>query len=611
MASSGTRLGDKLAAMMASKGVDRSQFRAQVAIAPKFNKRGVQASAELERIRQLPRYRWQDDPELELLTDQLTAWLKTPNGTMRLKTTQAAILQAAHDWHGAMGPIRVGGGKTLASYLMPVVMDAKRPLLLVPAKLRDKTLREFSRLSVHWRGHARMAIMSYELLGRDRGIAELEALQPDLIIADEAHKLRNPKPAVTKRVRRYLAEREQAGQRCAYVDLSGTTLKRSIMEAHQRARWALTDKRLPIPQPWPEAQEWAQALDAKVPLGKRLAPGALLTLCDDSELDRLAKGDLAAVRDAFRRRFTEVPGVVATQESDDGGVALIVRERRLDLPQVVYADFDRLRTEWETPDGHPFTEPVELRRHARELVLGFFYRWDPAAPPEWLAARRAWCAFARETLSGSRTYDTEMQVARACARGELDDYCYREWIAVRDSFKPKTSAVWTHDAALKDAAAWLAEGPGIVWAEHVAFGEKLSQVAGVPYFGRLGRDAEGRLIDDYTGPCIASIEANKEGRNLQFAYSRNYVSSSPPGGDVWEQMVGRTHRDGQDADEVTFDVVLGCWEQWADFRQAVRDGEFSSAALGQAHKLTIADMEIPSDDEIGQRWHDPLWRKRG
>lgn len=611
MATSGTKIGDKLAAMMAAKGIDRSTFRAQVALAPKFSKRGVQDSEDLRRIRDMPRYRWQDDPELEQLAAQLTAWLKMPHGTMSLRPVQAAILQAAHDWKGALGPIKVGGGKTLASYLMPVVIGAERPLLLVPAKLREKTIREFRKLAIHWRGHPRLSIMSYELLSRDRGVAELQALRPDLIIADEAHKLKNAKAAVTKRVRNYLGDAEKAGQRCAYVDLSGTTMKRSIMEAHARSKWALTEQRMPIPTVWPEAMEWAQALDAKVPMGKRNAPGALLALCNDAELDKLAHGDLSAVRQAFGRRFTETPGVVATEGGDDGGVALMIRERRFDLPHSLALDFDKLRTDWETPDGHPFTEPMELRRHARELILGFYYVWDPRPPDEWLAARRAWSAFVREALKGSRTYDTEMQVARACARGELDAYEYAAWTAIRDTFKPNTRAVWTHDAAVKDAALWLSNEPGIVWSEHVAFGERLAQVAGVPYFGRGGRDAQKQLIDDYSGPCVASIEANKEGRNLQFAYSKNYVSSAPPGGDVWEQMIGRTHRDGQDADEVSVEVVLGCWEQWADFKQAIRDAEFSTDGLRQEHKLVIADLEIPSEEEVGQRYHDPLWRKSG
>src|SRR5690606_28808723 len=108
-----------------------------------------------------------------------------------------------------------GAGKTLISYLAPCILDAKRPLLILPAKLKEKTRREFRTLAYHWRGPHPDAfrIESYELLGRmnagnkldDKGRVVrpgfLERYNPDLIILDEFHKAKNIRgAAVAKRL---------------------------------------------------------------------------------------------------------------------------------------------------------------------------------------------------------------------------------------------------------------------------------------------------------------------------------------------------------------------------------------------------------------------------
>jgi hypothetical protein len=69
--------------------------------------------------------------------------------------------------------------------------------------------------------------------------------------------------------------------------------------------------------------------------------------------------------------------------------------------------FDRLRSQWETPDGWPISEPAIRNQHARELGLGFFYRWNPRPPDEWLDARRAY--FAAE-VSARRSTLPELEV---------------------------------------------------------------------------------------------------------------------------------------------------------------------------------------------------------
>src|SRR5262249_5979601 len=133
---------------------------------------------------------------------ELTLVLRRPGGTMWLRRVQGqALLEAATV--GLFAPIPVGEGKTLVSLLIPYVTDSKRPLLLLPAKLIDKTRRAIHELSRHWL-IPDIRIMSYEILGRPQSENALEGYRPDCIPCDEAHRLKNKRAAVTRRVMRYL-----------------------------------------------------------------------------------------------------------------------------------------------------------------------------------------------------------------------------------------------------------------------------------------------------------------------------------------------------------------------------------------------------------------------
>lgn len=572
-----------------------------------FRRKGVAKTEAFDRVLKIPRRRWQDDPELEAMRLGLTAWLRAPGGTQELRLVQAAALQELHDYGGLFAPVRVGAGKTLISFLAGIVMGAVRPLLLVPAKLARKTGREFAELRRHWLGHPRLEVMAYELLSRDRGGAELERIDPDLIICDEVHKAKNKQAGCTRKLRRWF--RERPGTRlCA---MSGTITTRSILEYEHLLRWCLPNH-APLPTVWGELQDWADAIDEKVDPLRRLNPGALLELCTDEEILEAAFGGenaTAAARKAYRRRLTETPGVVATEEGHVG-CSIQITALNVDLSPASAAAFRTLRRDWQTPDGWEIMEAMEIWRHARELACGFFYRWDPRPPEEWLEARKQWARFVREILRGQRRgIDTEFQVAKACRSGDLDCEALDAWQTVRPTFEPNTVPVWVDDAMLKAAAGWLEEERGLCWVEHRAFGNRLADLAGVPYFAQGGCDASGFAIEDYPGgPCVLSIASNSEGRNLQDRWNKNLVVSCPPNGRIWEQLAGRTHREGQLADDVGFDVAMACIEQWKALQQALKDAQYIEHTTGQAQKLRYADLDLPSPDEVAARGqNDPMW----
>lgn len=597
---------------MAERGKDRHSFRPNTKLGRALRSNGVSKTNELDRIIDLPRYRWQEDDEIESLALAATEVFGLPptlncptscvcggSGKMRLRPVQAAALQAIHDFGGLLGPMRVGCGKTLISFLAGTVTGSDRTLILVPAKLKRKTEREFAQLARHWEAPKEYRIMSYELLSRDRGVGELNAFGPSLIVADEAHKLKNTRAACTKRVRRYLL---RTTPEAGYVDMSGTTTKRSITDYWHRQNWAIPDGLQPLPRKYPEMREWADAIDEQVPVLGRLAPGALYSLCNGEELDEVASDrtsqtQLRIVRGAYQRRLMTAPAVVGTEELFDGAMGIILTGVEWDISQQVEDAFERLRTRWELPDGHPVETPTGLWMAARCLLQGFYYRWETEPPPEWLSTRKRWASTVREILSRYRDIDTPMIAAREVDRGRAPwaKSILNEWRSVKDKYKPRTKAFWIDSAATTFCHNWAKNNTGIIWISETALGERLQKEHGIPYYG-AGGVCISKMIEDETEVCCASVAANSEGRNLQ-QFSKMLIPSVPPGGEVWEQMLGRMHRDGQLADEVTVEVALGCYESWHVMMQAMRDAEYIERTTGQYQKLNFADVDILGSNE--------------
>jgi len=589
-----------LAKLLAYSGKTPDDFSKNTQVGRILRRTGVKESAELRRIVGLPRREWsKDEPGFDEFLTNINEWLKMPKGSMILRPIQAKALAELHDFGGLFGPQAVGSGKTLVTFLSPIVLDAKRPLLILPAKLREKTIREMARYQDHF--HIRpVPILSYEMLGREQGEQALRDANPDLIIADECHRLKNSRAAVTRRVARWMREHPTT----KFVAVSGTITKRSLRDYAHIIKWCLPFGS-PLPVTQHDLEEWSSALDEKIEDMQRLGVGGLVQLCrpdEHAELHRLADDKaLSIVRRAFQRRLTETPGVVATSESALGASLRVIAVQP-DLGTDLDAAFRKLRNDWVTPDDHPIIDGFQLWRHARELACGFYYRWNPRPPEEWLNARRNWARFVREVLAEHRPgLDSELPVARACSRGELPTAEYEAWRMIRDTFKPNQEAVWISDRTLQFAADWLRKNNGVCWVEHIAFGERLSELSGLPYYGSGGLDRRKRMIEEETGPCIASVLANAEGRNLQH-WNKSLVISCQPSGLTWEQLLGRMHREGQTADEVSYEVMFACKEQMDGFYQALADARYLQDSLGSPQKLLYADVVLDLQAAVGPRW---------
>lgn len=601
----------------------------------------VEYTGEFQRVASLPRRVW-NDADLAYLASSLTEILRTPPSTpcapvagnaaararlglcpkcgqpLALKPLQALALHDAGIERGGFDPMGVGEGKTLVTLLLPLVFEAERPLLLLPGGLVEKTQRERLVLSAHWRLPTDLRVFSYDMLGRVESVDELKTYAPDLIICDEAHRLKNKRAAVTRRVARYMHDQPST----SFVALSGSFMDKSVREFAHILCWALKWG-APIPTSPDEIDQWSEALDHGIDPYSRRRAGALLSMCTPEE--RAAPvPEVTKARMAFRRRLIETPGVVATVgEGERVDCSIQVRGIRHKVKPITEWNFLHLRGDgkgvgsehsgWQTPDDWDLMSGVDVWRHANELALGLFYVWNPRPPIAWMQARQAWGKFSRETISRGRTYDSELHVSQAVDAGKLPhgEAILAQWRALEPTFTPNVEAVWCDDSALEACRDWMkAQGKagGIVWTEHGFFAARLAEYTGAPYFGAGGFSADGTYIEDAPAgsAVIASIDANREGKNLQKLWSRNLLVCPPKSGAWIEQTIARTHRPGQEADEVTVDILLGCRENFDAVMNAIAASHAVHEVTGKKPKLLLADVTLPSEQEI-DLLRSPRW----
>jgi hypothetical protein len=557
------------------------------------------------RIQKLPRRNWEIGDKTST-SRALTSFLKTPQGQLQLRDVQAVALKECYENRGLFGPIPVGFGKSLISFLSPVLCDVKRPLLLIPAKLKAKTERDLAEYSKHFKMPEGLKIMSYELLSRERGQKELLEFKPDMIISDECHRLKNIKAACTKRVGRWIKEHPET----IFCGMSGTITRKSIMDYDHMLRWALKEY-APIPAGWRETKEWSLALDEDLAFEwERYAPGALLELLGDTFKKNIQLQSLELARKVYSQRLTETPGVVSVQ-GERLGTSLLLDLQLYKPSEATQERFKQLRETWQTPDGLDIMEAPVFWNHARQLSCGFYYKWKNKPSDLWTAARKGWAGFVRSIISHNRKgYDTELQVAQAVSRGEYSSLEYDKWRAIRDTFKPEIETVWFDTKLLMLIKKWAEHNEGIIWTEHVGMGERLADFCGLSYYGQQGKNHKGEMIEDAHGTVIASIPSNAEGRNLQ-RWNKNLIVSCPSSAATFEQLVGRTHRMGQQADEVTVEILIKCFEDVEGFDNCRNQARYVENTTQHEQKILLADINDLDRLELEKltKSKNPVWKK--
>ena len=576
-----------------------------------FLEEKIGRTADFRRIRDLPRRKWQEDPNLEELRILLTKKYKYDHSKCKplchgcrvdvLNGAQATFIREGYNLpYGAFGSLRAGAGKTLVSFLLPAVISTPNPWLVIPAAQEDKTRADWLAYGRHWQ-LTPVNVVTYEFLSHPKNLNWFWSTKPTMLICDESHKLKSSGAKAWKRMRKYL----EANPQVKAFFMTGSGAGRKLGEYWHYVNMCLKDGS-PLPKNPMEFVKWGYALDEKIPEEYRLDPGALFELPGhEDEEDTLRRARLK-----YRDRFVETYGVISTLE-DVPPVGLKIWTTTIELPKDVQANMAKMRKEYTTPGGDQFKYALELWRHCRSYGAGVYQVWRPPPPLLWRTARGQWYSFVREKLRYAHKFDAELHLIAEIEAGNIDDGgLLKAWRAVESLYNPDEHKVdvWAHDAVLDYAEEWLKNNRGLVWTQYPLFGEKLEQRTGVPYFREGGLSKAGKLVDNYDGSAIVSIDSCSEGHNLQVYNSANLVIAPMSTGAGWEQLLARTHRDGQEADEVTCEVVLTSKESYRCLAQAYRDAVFATETSGQPQRLCYAEKhfgpEIWALIEEPEEWKD-------
>lgn len=541
-----------------------------------------------------------------------------------LLPVQAWALMEAREVGGLLGPIKVGGGKSLLDLLTPVVVGAKVAVLLLPPNLKHQMLEvDWNYYGQHWKlpnlagskffhpDRPTLHVVAFSELSGAKSTDLLKRLRPDTVIVDEAHNLKNKKASRTKRFLRHFKELPGTRLFC----WSGTLTSKSIKDYAHLSEFSLK-KGSPLPLHFTVVEQWAAHLD---PSDWRAPCGRLALL--GSEPD---------ARAGFAQRLSETKGVVTSLDDSGCNASLVVQTLPFEASKEVLEKLKTLEKTWQRPDGEELVDALSLARCAREVSCGFFYRWKfPRGEPralieEWLEVRKNWHKELREKLRNGREFlDSPLLCAKAAIRwregygfldgdgkrvelpphtknGPLpvwDSEYFPKWEAIRHKVKPETEAVWFDESLPQKVVEWLKESPGIAWYEFGAVASKvieLSQPSGLDNLTHLGA---GEIFNERVAKlrgeehCLASIRAHGTGKNLQM-FDRSLIINPPGDGAILEQLLGRLFRRGQQSDTVNFEV----FQHTEPFKKALASArnkaEYSEETLRAVMAVNLANWVV-------------------
>jgi hypothetical protein len=561
--------------------------------------REVEESPDFERIQALPR-RKVTLAKGEAAAELLTPMLATKEGLrrgVRLRPWQALpLLELAQLRKGFFGG-STGIGKTLALFLAPTVVEAKKPLLILPGNLVDDTWTKFAAYQRDWRAPRPMYnLISFEALQSDDNWNYLQRYEPDFIAIEECHKLRNPERAVCKRIDRY--QRKHKGGLVMFP-VSGSPINVSVFDIAHFLIWS-HQKAAPVPHNKAEREMWAAAVDLNEPRrGQRPGVGVLVDLVPKLKPRPTRVG---TARRAFMKRLLLTPGIVIADDTECDAPLDVVFEVAPDDPKLDVV-FKGWRLKFKMPDGQIAGDLFSQLRWEDELSSGFFQKWDPAPPEEWREACGAKNDFVRywvkRSTEASRPLDTEGAVLRAHKTHPV----VQEWLKIKPTFTPKTVPTWLSSSVVDRAARYIRKHNGLVVVRSPLVGRAIARAAGVNYYGSKGLDASGRYIErERKGRgAVMSLKANAEGRNLQYLWHDMLWVSVPRNALELEQGISRIHRYGQ-TEACKVRILCTSSVTYTNWLIAQERADWAQEMAPHINKILTVDPRPPVYRSQAHRW---------
>lgn len=531
-------------------------------------------SLDIHRITRMPRV----DELARARVDAcaMTINLRRHRNAPPLRPVQGAALRALADTpgpRGIAGLVGVGHGKTLIALLAPSVVPCSRPVVFVPPPLLPQARRDTATWGEHFEIHPNIKVLPYSKLSATSGASILNELRPDLLVLDEAHLLRHRSSARTKRVLRYCVHNPHV----RVVVLSGTLTGKRLYEMSHLLELCLREG-----TPTPLHDQVLARWDAVVGVGGEATyedRTSMASLLEWAETDN--------PRLAFQRRLRATPGVIATVDGAIG-TSLLLRNGTTSRPQAITDALVQLEDAWVLPDGSEVVEASQMALARRCLGMGFYhqqvwpqtYRDQLRVQEQWTQARTGWHRILTHQLryASREGMDSQALIQQAAERGEGNSNvlaAWERWAAVKDLTAPVSVPVWIDDTPLREAMAHAMKHPRAVVVYQSRAVEQRLVSMGYRVYG-AGTDTP---EDTEHHPCC-SLAVHGKGKNMQ-AWDTMVVLEPPSSGAVWEQLIARIHRPGQEADLCTVDVI----NPGALLFKAQGDARYIEETTGQKQKL--------------------------
>ncbi len=484
-----------------------------------------------------------------------------------------------------------------------------------------------------------ITFIPYSLCSRPDFDDLIDLLEPDIVLLDEAQNVKDATRPKGKRLFLYLNERNP---RCRLVAMSGTLTKKTIMEYWHVVARALGDL-APMPLVKNTAREWGGVLDAGSAYHVQShRAGPIMGLVDWAQRtfpnDRISS-DITGFRKAYSLRFNSTPGVAASGDADIG-ISLSVENRSPTEPRFELTQLMDGVAGMQAPTGEPLTLALEKWSWNYQLTSGFFYNlvWpkvDQFSQRRGISEDQAGQIIfdSKELHQATVTYNTllsnwfkehhvrgldqGMLVGQFISQGGTDPLpgeIVDAWWHKKELTRPHCierdhDPVFVCDYKMHAMADWvrsLKGAGGLIWYHHEAVGMWASwflRQVDIPVLWCPAGDPYNEIIanpENAGSVIVASMRGHGTGKNLQH-FKHNYFLQWPRDAALAQQVIGRTHRNGQDADHLVFVTNNNTEFDHGNMHATLIEASYQQQSLETRQALCSATFD-PKPVEYPMEW---------
>jgi hypothetical protein len=454
-----------------------------------------------------------------------------------LNDSQKLFLQRVTEVTAPQGVISltgVGSGKFLQSVLIGPVLKKKNVLLIVPLKSVEDTKREIARwtAAIPEISKQNLQVIASNDLSLQKTKDILFHFNPSIVVIDEAQDFKDINAARTKRLLRYLVNNLS----CRLFVLSATLITSNVKD-YFHLLYFVCRENSPL-SCYTETVEAYQALyDDQLERGNVLQQYILNTLI---------KFPGTTPRQKLSYRLYQTKNIVSSKE-ESTNVPLIINSFSYNSPLITEA-IRKLAAEWQDPAGRLLVSIVEKLVVEDFLNVGLYptyeYSVDAEKKEKFFELRRQCEKIIRTNITYLRVVDSVKELKMLAADKvikEKDIRIINEYEEAKKEYDVKVTVVELDVKPLVERLKrFMNEFDNcIFWVKHIEVGKMLSANLGIPFLNGKKKEP-----NEHHRFIILSINAYYAGKNLQ-AWNVNVLVEYTSNALIIEQLIGRTHRQGQ------------------------------------------------------------------